>query len=234
MAHWKNASQTNDEISRLKRDAIIREAGRIFSRDGFHNVSLDEVARVLDVSKGTLYNYVRDKQEILFECHKLALSVAERAFEACSPGDSGAERLRTILTTYATAISEELGACGIINETGALREQDRRFVRVSRRKLNSRLVAIVEDGVRDGSLRRVDAKLAVFTVVGAVHAIPSWYSPNGRLSGAEVAEQIVDIAMRGLLPSPDEAAISPPRMIAERTKVAQDDARTFRGPDLRR
>jgi hypothetical protein len=49
-----------------------------------------------------------------------------------------------------------------------------------------------------------------------------------------VAEQIIDIAMRGLLPSPDEAAISPPRMIAERTKVAQDDARTFRGPDLRR
>ena len=121
------------------------------------------------------------------------------------------------MTTYATAISEELGACGIINETGALREQDRR--KAGRRKLNSRLVAIVEDGVRDGSLRRVDAKLAVFTVVGAVHAIPSWYSPNGRLSGAEVAEQIVDIAMRGLLPSPDEAAISPPRMIAGRTKV---------------
>src|SRR6202008_2553502 len=67
MAHWKNASQTNDEISRLKRDAIIREAARIFSRDGFHNASLDDVARVLDVSKGTLYNYVRDKQEILFE-----------------------------------------------------------------------------------------------------------------------------------------------------------------------
>jgi AcrR family transcriptional regulator len=174
MAHWKNASQTNDEISRLKRDAIIREAGRIFSRDGFHNASLDEVARVLDVSKGTLYNYVRDKQEILFECHKLALSVAQRAFEACSPSDSGAERLRTVLTTYATAISEELGACGIINETGALREQDRRFVKAGRRKLNSRLVAIVEDGVQDGSLRRVDAKLAVFTVVGAVHAIPSW------------------------------------------------------------
>src|SRR6202008_2224110 len=71
MARWKNASQKNDEISGLKRDAIIREAGRIFSRDGFHNASLDEVARVLNVSKGTLYNYVRDKQEILFECHKL-------------------------------------------------------------------------------------------------------------------------------------------------------------------
>jgi hypothetical protein len=163
---------------------------------------------------------VRDKQEILFECHKLALSVAQHAFGACSPSDSGAERLRTVLATYATAISEELGACGIINETGALREQDRRFVKASRRKLNSRLVAIVEDGIRDGSLRRIDAKLAVFTVVGAVHAIPSWYSPNGRLSGAEVAEQIVDIAMRGLLP--DEVAASSPRVVAERTKARSE------------
>jgi hypothetical protein len=152
----------------------------------------------------------------------LALSVVQHAFGACSPSDSGAERLRTVLATYATAISEELGACGIINETGALREQDRRFVKASRRKLNSRLVAIVEDGIRDGSLRRIDAKLAVFTVVGAVHAIPSWYSPNGRLSGAEVAEQIVDIAMRGLLPLPDEVAASSPRVVAERTKARSE------------
>ena len=198
MAAWKNALHKSHDIFSLKRDAIIREAGRIFSKQGFHNCSLDEVAELLDVSKGTLYNYVKDKQEILFECHKIAIGIAEKAFGAADAGDSGAKQLETILTTYATLINDEL-ACGIISETGSLREDDRRVVKAQRRKLNQRLVTIVRKGIRDGSLRAVDPEIAVQAFVGAIHAIPSWYSPNGRLTGADIAREIVGVLMNGLL-----------------------------------
>ncbi len=67
--------------SLVKRRAVIRESGRIFSRRGYHNTSLDDVAKALNVSKGTLYNYVQDKEDILFECHKLSLDIGERALE---------------------------------------------------------------------------------------------------------------------------------------------------------
>jgi TetR/AcrR family transcriptional regulator len=53
MARWKNASHLNE--FQLKRDTVLRESGRMFNREGFHNTSLDDVANHLDVSKATLY-----------------------------------------------------------------------------------------------------------------------------------------------------------------------------------
>src|SRR3546814_6323545 len=61
---WRNAFRTSEELHRFKRYAVLREATRIISRRGFHNASLDEIAEGLGISKGTLYNYVSDKQEI--------------------------------------------------------------------------------------------------------------------------------------------------------------------------
>lgn len=40
---------------RVKRDAVLRVAGRMFNEKGFHATSLDEVAERLHVSKPTLY-----------------------------------------------------------------------------------------------------------------------------------------------------------------------------------
>ena len=68
MPRWKNVLQTSDEVYRVKRNAVLREATRIIARRGFHNTSLDDVAEALQVSKGTLYNYVTDKLEIPKPC----------------------------------------------------------------------------------------------------------------------------------------------------------------------
>ena len=40
------------------------------------------------------------------------------------------------------------------------------------------------------SLRPIDDKIAIFTFMAALHNVPIWYSPDGRLSGAEIAERI--------------------------------------------
>ena len=78
MPRWKNSLMMTEEVQRIKRDAVLKEAGRAFSKRGFHNTSLDDVAKALQVSKGTLYNYVQDKQEILFEfCRRSCLLVTK-------------------------------------------------------------------------------------------------------------------------------------------------------------
>ena len=97
MPRWKNEAQTDDALQRLKREAILKEAGRAFSQRGYHNTSLDDVAATLQVSKGTLYNYVRDKQEILFECHLVAIEMGKRAFKDGQIAGTAAEILDATL-----------------------------------------------------------------------------------------------------------------------------------------
>ena len=203
MARWKNSLQTSDDIQRLKRDAVLREAGRAFSRHGYHNTSLDDVARALGISKGTLYNYVRDKQEILFAFHQLAYDLSDQAFahgraQAKANGGRGADVLRGILVRYIELLTGELGACGALMEVDALRPEDRAEAARRRDAFEAAFVSIIEDGIHDGSIRPVDPKLAVFTFMGAINWLPRWFVPGGRLPGDALAVQMTDLLLSGL------------------------------------
>ena len=215
LARWKNSLQTSDDIQRLKRDAVLREAGRAFSRHGYHNTSLDDVARALGISKGTLYNYVRDKQEILFAFHQLAYDLSDQAFaHGRAQGGRGADVLRGILVRYIELLTGELGACGALMEVDALRPEDRAEAARRRDAFEAAFVSIIEDGIRDGSIRPVDPKLAVFTFMGAINWLPRWFVPGGRLPGDALAEQMTDLLLSGLT----TGAARPPR--AARTAPA--------------
>ena len=205
MARWKNASHLNE--FQLKRDTVLRESGRIFNREGFHNTSLDDVANHLDVSKATLYNYVKDKQEMLFEFHKMALIIGDEAMEMARKVDAnGAGKLRVAMREYIAMVTERLGGYGVIAELGALKPLDRQEIIAGRERFDKRFVALLAIGVKDGSLRPIDPKMAVFAFMGALQTIPNWFSPNGRLSGAEVAERMTDLLMNGMARTPASVA----------------------------
>ena len=74
---WNAGIVDRADEARRKRRAVIAEAARAFGHRGFHNVSLDEVAVALNVSKPTLYNYVKSKHELLYECYNLALDFGD-------------------------------------------------------------------------------------------------------------------------------------------------------------
>ncbi len=202
MARWNNSLGTSDEIQKLKRDVVLREAGRAFSARGYHNTSLDDVAKALGISKGTLYNYVHDKQEILYAFHQLAYELSDRAFSfGRAQGGTGAEQLRHILAHYIELLTGELGACGALIEVDALRPEDRAEAARRRDAFVEAFVAIIEEGIGDGSISAVDPKLAVFTFMGAINWLPRWFDPDGRLPGKAVAEQMTDLLMSGLATS---------------------------------
>jgi AcrR family transcriptional regulator len=210
LPRWKNTLQTSTEVQKIKREAVLKEAGRAFNRSGYHNTSLDDVAKVLQVSKGTLYNYVKDKQEILMECQRMAIAIGERAFEIAEErGGTGADILRNVLTHYILLLTEELGASAVLMEVDALRPKDRAEVVEHRNRFERRYIAAIQRGIKDGSIRTVDPKLAVFTFMGAINWISRWYQPEGRLSGSQIAESMTDLLLTGLLSGNANAKVAP-------------------------
>lgn len=200
MPRWKNALQTNEDIQRLKREAVLREAGKAFGKKGYHNTSLDDVAKSLQVSKGTLYNYVKDKQEILFECHTIALDIGDRAFAyGTAQGSNGAQTLRYTMEHYIELLTEELGACAVLMEVDAMRPNDRKIAVARRDAFEQSFVEMLERGIADGSIRHIDPKLAVFTFMGALNWLPRWFNADGRLSGQDIAKSVTDILLSGLV-----------------------------------
>ena len=76
----------------LKRDAVILAAARAFRERGYHNTSLDDIAALLHVTKPTLYYYVSNKEQMLFECFREGLGrVASACGEARGAQASGGD-----------------------------------------------------------------------------------------------------------------------------------------------
>ena len=64
----------------VKRDAVIRAAARAFNAHGYHHTSLDDIAADLGVTKPTVYYYVENKEQLLFECFLAGLHPIRAAF----------------------------------------------------------------------------------------------------------------------------------------------------------
>jgi AcrR family transcriptional regulator len=188
----------------MKRTALLREAGRAFKRDGFHKASLDDIAQALNVTKGALYHYVRNKHEILFECHKLAMDLGEEALEnAESQGSNGADKIRMLVGRLVENLTGDLGEIAVLTEVEALRPRDRKAIQERRDAFDRAFRGILEEGIAGGSIRECNVRMAEFWVMGALNWIPKWFSPEGQLSSHDLAETFADFAINGLAARPE-------------------------------
>lgn len=208
MPRWDNGFQTSEEIQRFKRYSVIREAARIMSRRGFHNTSLDEIAKVLGISKGTLYNYVKDKQEILFECHKIALDLGDIAHSyAQTQGGSGLDKLRNLLRCYIIWMNGQSGVGGVTFDVNALRPEDRVIIVERRNHMDSVLVSLLNESVEDRSAKVRDSRVTVYGIMTSINGISTWFAPDGRLGIDEVADTLLDLFTHSL--STDKSRLKP-------------------------
>src|ERR1700749_1220153 len=61
------------ETTASTRIEILKNAAAAFRRVGYHGASVEQIAAALDMKKGNLYYYFRNKEEILFACHQYSL-----------------------------------------------------------------------------------------------------------------------------------------------------------------
>ena len=97
-----------------KREAVLRAAVRMFNARGFHATSLDDVAASLGISKPTIYHYLGNKDQVLFECVTRGVEQLRDASDAAlgAPGH-GLDRLKRFLQRYAEIIMDDFGRCVI-------------------------------------------------------------------------------------------------------------------------
>ncbi|MBW2637722.1 MAG: TetR/AcrR family transcriptional regulator [Deltaproteobacteria bacterium] len=56
----------NQELVTMRRQQIIDGATKVFTSKGFHKSTVKEIAEASNLTMGTMYNYVRSKEDILY------------------------------------------------------------------------------------------------------------------------------------------------------------------------
>ncbi len=182
-----------------KRDAVIQTAARAFRARGYHNTSLDDIAAELNVTKPTVYHYVQNKEQLLFECFRAGLRQIMEAFdEVGSTKLPARERLGIVMTRYAEAITSDFGWCMVQAENQDLSPAMSRKVKSLKSEIDQGLRGLIREGARDGSLRKFDEKMAAFAIAGALNWIAHWYRSDEALTAGEIAGRFIELFNLGL------------------------------------
>ncbi len=185
----------------LKREALIRVAARAFNVRGFHNTSLDDIADALEVTKPTLYYYVRNKEELLFQCFLTGLEGIRNAFrEVANSREPARQRLAIVLRGYAVAIASEFGWCMVRAEDQDLSPEMSEHIKALKSEIDLGIRKLINDGMRDGSIKVEDPKMTAFAMAGALNWIAHWYRDNRPMSAEQIADLFVRIFENGIVP----------------------------------
>jgi AcrR family transcriptional regulator len=196
--HWKAfADRRRDPAS--KREAVLNTAVQLFLERSYARTSLNDVADRLKITKPALYHYFRSKEEILLECYRLGTAMIEEILnEIASHCGTGLEKVEAFIYSYANVMTVSFGRCVVRLDDGDLSPEALAEVRTYKRKIDRRLRSFIQEGIEDGSITPCDAKIAAFSIAGAVNSICHWYEPKGDLSAEEIAKQFAHTLTQGL------------------------------------
>lgn len=182
-----------------RRLEILRTAARMFSEKGYHQCSLTDVADALNLTKPALYYYAKSKDELLYECGRIALgNLAEAVKEAKTLDLTGREQLDIFFQNYAEMICDDFGRCLVVTEPRDLGPEGRSVNVKGRRDIEAEVRAMFERGIKDGSVRKCDVKLTTSMLFGAFNSVAGWYKDDGRLSPKTIAARFMDVVDNGL------------------------------------
>ncbi len=152
-----------------RRHELIEEAIRHFGREGYHGASLDAIASAAGIRKQTLLYYFPTKEALLEAClTKAGERVAQAVVEALAGKETTWERAEAVIHAVFRLAGEWPEFPMFVREAGRLGpEAFERFAAVLD-PLRLRAIGFLENGMKEGEIRRQDPALLLFTLYTAV------------------------------------------------------------------
>jgi len=190
------------------RKQIYRGAVRVLRRKKFHAASMREIAAASGMSVGNLYNYIREKEDILFLIHETMFArIQERLDRVLAECATPKEQLEAaIRELFRLACRMKQEAVIILTEARSLGKKNLRRVLERESAVVGILESIIVRGVEDGSFRCDKPKL-----VANVIASNLWIMPlrGWNILPDHTEEEVLEYLAEGLIGMLDASAGGP-------------------------
>ena len=194
------------------RDAIHAAAVDLFARLGYHATSMRAIAAAAGIQPAAIYHWYPSKEAILVDLQDEFMERLTEKLEAAMA------RFEPPALKLAAAVREHVVFHGLHrreafvtdSEIRALTDGPRRALIAQRDAYQQIFVALIEEGVGDGSLRASDPRVAAYAILLQCTGVALWFDPDGPLELDRVADLHVELVLGSLGASPDliETAIA--------------------------
>lgn len=178
---------------------ILKNAAKAFRRLGYHGATVEQIAAAMQMKKGNLYYYFKNKEAILFACHQYSLDrLAQILTEVEGAGLPADEQLRRLIVAFVHTILDELHGTALLLDLEALTPAHLKAVVARRDAFERGVRRVIEHGIAGGVFAPGEPKLLAFALFGAVNWIPRWFNPAGPATSQEIADRFADYLIAGL------------------------------------
>jgi AcrR family transcriptional regulator len=191
------------DVSTERRAQIIQAAMACFSRKGYTNTTMDDIVAESGLSKGTLYWYFDSKDDLFSSATAAFLEdFGQAALAELEQVDAVAEKLRVGARSMVDLARRAEGLFGLFIEfwlQSEHREEGSRFWAEMLVEYETTIADIIEEGVRSGEFRPVDARALVWAIMAAYDGLAAYgmFLPDMNLE--QISEVFIETLLKGLM-----------------------------------
>ena len=180
---------------------ILDSAAKFFYTKGYHATSIEDVARDVGMLKGSLYYYIKSKEDLLYG---LLLDVMEQGTGGVEKALEGVkdpvERLEKGIEQHVEHIIRNQVRVGLfLHEFNSLSGRCRQRVQESLKKYQKIFTGIIKDGQASGVFISGDPDLLVNAILGMCNWIYRWYHQKNSPKLEVVEKTFVGLIMGGIV-----------------------------------
>jgi AcrR family transcriptional regulator len=187
-------------------EKLMQVSVELFAEHGYAQTSVQQIVDAAGVTKGALYHYFKSKDDLLFDIYDRLLSMQREHLEAIVARGLDPEATIRLVCEDVIVTSIEGLADGAVffRSQHMLSEKRQREVKLRRRAYNDAFEAILARGRADGVFRTdIPPAILIAHFFSDVHYLAQWYSPGGPLTKQQVASELTDLYLAGLLTPTD-------------------------------
>lgn len=196
------AKEQRRPVDRRNRETEVVEAAiQVFYDKGYSASTIQDVADVVGVLKGSLYHYISSKEDLLFRILQASHEQTRELMTEISELDvEPLERLRVYLErTYLWYLAHPERVSVYFNQQHHLTGENRGEMRMQMREYEHYLRELLAEAKGAGALRAdLDLKLASFFLLGALNSLPNWYRAGGPHSPDHIAREFTAMSLQSL------------------------------------
>ena len=201
--------RTLKERQRQEREALILQAAEeVLIEKGYHEMSMDEIAARVGISKGTVYLHFASKEDLVFALFERDMQKFQELVEArIDPASTARGRMETILhLMFEGLLSKRIRLLYTIYNSSELRKifiEKKGCMREMMEQLTTSVTSLLEEGKASGEF---DATLATSVMLSAFFSLlsPKSYERlivDDQLPPGELVKQLGRIYFKGIAAS---------------------------------
>jgi AcrR family transcriptional regulator len=182
------------------REAFLIAATQLINEEGYRGASVEKISARLNVSKGAFYHHNDAKDDMVVRCFERTIAILTQVQMAVAKPDANHwQQLVTACTALAEFQRSSRGPLLRSAAIYALPPGAAPRIQHEWDLVTHRFSGMISDGIVDGSIRPIDARIGgeiVMVAINSAAELPAWLPDVGQ---SEVADLYVRPALCGLL-----------------------------------